>query len=47
MTEQTTEHDDSAGTHGYISDEDQYLRRLRRIEGQAADRRTWSRTSPT
>lgn len=35
VTEQTTEHDDTAGTHGYISDKDQYLRRLRRIEGQA------------
>ncbi|MCJ1675707.1 metal-sensitive transcriptional regulator [Rathayibacter sp. VKM Ac-2929] len=23
------------GAHGYISDKDQYLRRLRRIEGQA------------
>ncbi|TDX74881.1 DNA-binding FrmR family transcriptional regulator [Rathayibacter sp. PhB151] len=35
MTEQTTEHNDTAAPHGYISDKDQYLRRLRRIEGQA------------
>jgi len=34
VTEQMTEHDDTAGPHGYISDKDQYLRRLRRIEGQ-------------
>lgn len=30
MTEQTTEHH-----HGYMSDKDEYLKRLRRIEGQA------------
>lgn len=35
MIEQTTKHDDTAAAHGYISDKDQYLRRLRRIEGQA------------
>jgi DNA-binding FrmR family transcriptional regulator len=26
---------ETTATHGYISDKDQYLRRLRRIEGQA------------
>lgn len=34
----TTEHghhDGAAGGHGYISDKDEYLKRLRRIEGQA------------
>jgi DNA-binding FrmR family transcriptional regulator len=35
VTEQTIEHDGTAGTHGCISDKDQYLRPLRRIEGQA------------
>lgn len=35
MTDPTSNHGDTAGTHGYISDKDQYLRRLRRIEGQA------------
>ncbi|PPF16904.1 CopY family transcriptional regulator [Rathayibacter sp. AY1A7] len=35
VTEQTSEQADITGAHGYISDKDQYLRRLRRIEGQA------------
>ncbi|MFC9837357.1 metal-sensitive transcriptional regulator [Rhodococcus sp. NPDC127530] len=35
MTEQpTTDHDHTTG-HGYISAKDDYLKRLRRIEGQA------------
>ncbi|WP_019203218.1 metal-sensitive transcriptional regulator [Tsukamurella sp. 1534] len=31
----STEHEDHSAAHGYMSDKDEYLKRLRRIEGQA------------
>ena len=47
MTEQPTTDHGPRSHHGYITAKDNYLKRLRRIEGQARGSTGWSRTRST